>query len=334
LRACIEGLEDAHATKIIHGDIKPGNILFDVNNVPKIADFGVAIRLGKETTFLGPGSLKWQPPELERDVVVDEYTDYFSLGVVAYLLYTNRHPFYYEDPSSLFSERDNIKDENFIPKPPRDFNPSVSIEISNIIKGLISRIKSDRKEAFEKVKIIFGEIQLSDTKITCPHCSKPTFKDGPRCVECGKKIFTEEQIDIAEDIKKNLEIAKSRFFGDLLPREAIEKLDQIIFKYKDEKIPLLAECFSFKAYILNSRHLYLEAEQAATEGLNFMSNHVDLLHTRGYSRSRMDKYREAKADLQLALRYAVDDKKKDQINRLLNEIALRGPYNKSGFKRF
>lgn len=92
-------LAHAHEHKILHRDIKPGNILLDQQARPKIGDFGLARPIGAavgdgETIF---GTPHYTAPEvLKSPNRVDARADIFSVGVILHELLTGRLPA--EDP--------------------------------------------------------------------------------------------------------------------------------------------------------------------------------------------------------------------------------------------
>jgi serine/threonine protein kinase len=92
----LEGIGFAHKYKIIHGDIKPSNILLDQQGRAKVADFGLAFiaRYGKNKK--GEMSLVGTPvymsPEQLLEDDVDTRSDIYSLGVTFFNMLTATFP--------------------------------------------------------------------------------------------------------------------------------------------------------------------------------------------------------------------------------------------------
>lgn len=109
-----EALAEAHATGVVHRDVKPSNVLVGPGRRAKLVDFGVATRLGRpapddaitwsrphpdDTTVSAEagdglaGTVAYMSPEQAAGEVVDARSDVFSFGVLLYELLAGRRPF-------------------------------------------------------------------------------------------------------------------------------------------------------------------------------------------------------------------------------------------------
>ena len=90
-------MEVAHLHGIIHRDIKPDNIMFDADGVPKLADLGVArfaadVHLNTQKGMI-VGTPAYMPPEQMIDSHhIDERADIYSLGLVLYEMLAGKSP--------------------------------------------------------------------------------------------------------------------------------------------------------------------------------------------------------------------------------------------------
>ncbi len=93
------GLDAAHRADIIHRDIKSANIFLTRNETVKLLDFGLAKLIsssaGQSVTKAGEalGTLLYMSPEQLRGDPVDQRSDLWSLGVVAYEMVAGANPF-------------------------------------------------------------------------------------------------------------------------------------------------------------------------------------------------------------------------------------------------
>jgi hypothetical protein len=89
-------LEAAHASKLVHRDVKPQNVLIDPNGRAKVTDFGIARSLeaqGLTATGRVLGTTDYVSPEQALGHEVTGQSDIYSLGIVLYEMLTGETPF-------------------------------------------------------------------------------------------------------------------------------------------------------------------------------------------------------------------------------------------------
>ncbi|NLY00288.1 MAG: protein kinase [Rhodopirellula sp.] len=88
LSSCLSALGFLHTSGIIHGDVKPSNILVNPQNVVKLGDFGLARRASSEQGSMLKGTTKYMAPELVTNQFgpIGPASDLYSLGFSAYEL--------------------------------------------------------------------------------------------------------------------------------------------------------------------------------------------------------------------------------------------------------
>jgi tRNA A-37 threonylcarbamoyl transferase component Bud32 len=97
-------LDHAHASGIVHRDVKPANVMIDSAGQVKVMDFGIAkLETGANLTSTGSimGTPNYMSPEQARGLKVDRRSDLFSLGCVLYECLTGAKPFQGESVSVI-----------------------------------------------------------------------------------------------------------------------------------------------------------------------------------------------------------------------------------------
>ncbi len=88
LDALLDALATAHRQGLVHGGIKPGNVLLDHRGLPLLTDFGLALRRGVGTRVdaMALERLAWMAPEQIADAEVDAHADLYAVGLLAHAL--------------------------------------------------------------------------------------------------------------------------------------------------------------------------------------------------------------------------------------------------------
>jgi len=145
-----------HKFNVIHNDINTTNILFNENlNKIKLIDFNIAALLSKEhPTFTAAnimkGTLAYMSPEQtgRMNRYVDYRTDFYSLGITLYELFTHKLPFESDDPMEMVHCHIAKK-----PLEPYELDSKIPKVLSDIIMKLISKNAEDRYQSAWGIKL-------------------------------------------------------------------------------------------------------------------------------------------------------------------------------------
>ena len=130
----------AHHAGIIHGDVKPANIMITEEGEVKLSDFGIA-RFATQVS--GSGRIMGTPAYLAPEQIMGEphstRSDLFSLGIVLYQMLTGVPPF---DGSSVAAVCAQILTAD--PVEPSRRNPALPSGLDHIVMRCLAKKPEDR----------------------------------------------------------------------------------------------------------------------------------------------------------------------------------------------
>ena len=153
----LAGLEQAHAKRIVHRDIKAENVLVQADGTAKVLDFGVAkLEGGTVLTRVNEilGTVEYMAPEQILGDAVGPATDLYATGVLLYEMLTGVLPFTGDSPATLVYHQLNEE-----PHAPSFLNPMVSRALDRLVLKLLDKIPENRhgsaregREALEEIR--------------------------------------------------------------------------------------------------------------------------------------------------------------------------------------
>ncbi len=149
-----EILEQIHKQNIIHKDINSSNLVFNPDiGILKFIDFGISTQLSQQIMSLKnpdglEGTLAYMSPEQtgRMNRTLDYRTDFYSLGVTLYELFTHQLPFDSSDAIELV--HCHIAKQPIAPSELQD----IPVAISNIIMKLLEKMAEDRYQSAWGIK--------------------------------------------------------------------------------------------------------------------------------------------------------------------------------------
>jgi TolB-like protein len=143
-RSVAEALQHAHSHDVVHRDVKPENIMIDLDGRVRVMDFGLARPIGSgkmRITQAGMylGTPEYSSPEQCESRDLDGRSDLYSLGVVLYEMLSGRVPHSADTPLALMRK---ITSEE--PRPLRELNPNVPPGVAALVDKLLAKDMEDR----------------------------------------------------------------------------------------------------------------------------------------------------------------------------------------------
>ena len=167
MSAIADALSYANSHGIVHGDIKPSNILFRRDGSPFLTDFGVADMLGERDesgrtlaeTGMNTGSAAYTAPEQSRGEQTGEQADQYSLGVIFYELLTGHKPFRGENPMEIL-----LKQQSGSFRDPKQDRISLSDKTMQVLNRSLAAAPEERFDTISDFSTVLQDISAMKTR--------------------------------------------------------------------------------------------------------------------------------------------------------------------------
>ncbi len=151
-----EGLGAVHAKRLVHRDLKPGNIMRDPDGVIHLMDFGIARRVASEGTSVTAsgqiiGTPEYMSPEQARGEKVDLRSDIYALGVVVFEMFTGRVPFQGDTPVATILKH--------LQEPPPLDGPEAAKIPQPLVGVLRTALAKEREERYAGTEEFLGALR-------------------------------------------------------------------------------------------------------------------------------------------------------------------------------
>ena len=141
-----DGLRTAHQSGLLHRDIKPGNILFNDEGIPKLADFGLAgtqHEVSVETGLIW-GTPYYVAPEKLRGQPEDFRSDLYSLGASLFHALAGRPPFDAKTTSEVVAKHTTTPALSL-----KSLAPDVQEFTAQVIGRMLAKNPAERFETYD-----------------------------------------------------------------------------------------------------------------------------------------------------------------------------------------
>jgi len=143
-QSVVRALQAAHARAVVHSDVKPSNIMIDIDGRVKLVDFGIAGSLSDLASLdigMTPG---YAAPERFTSAGGSPEADFYSLGVTAYEALTGQLPFVAESASDWTGAH-----REQVPVPVRERQPGVPPDLAEFVEAALTKDPVQRHVALQ-----------------------------------------------------------------------------------------------------------------------------------------------------------------------------------------
>jgi eukaryotic-like serine/threonine-protein kinase len=190
-----EAMRDAHASGLVHGDIKPSNLMVEHDGRVRILDFGLALRhdaLATETVSLGStasagqtdpqGTIAYMAPERLQGATPDPRADVYALGVILYELACGMRPFATLHGLALAAALVQTSSDGW------DYAESLATPLIALIRAMTARQPDHRIDSMDEVLRRLAQLEQPDSDSSSPLRGTASVRLRRRAMAAGAAL--------------------------------------------------------------------------------------------------------------------------------------------------
>eukprot|EP00831_Metopus_contortus_P024172 TRINITY_DN2112_c0_g2_i2.p1 TRINITY_DN2112_c0_g2~~TRINITY_DN2112_c0_g2_i2.p1 ORF type:complete len:274 (-),score=43.92 TRINITY_DN2112_c0_g2_i2:155-976(-) len=204
IRPIVDAIKYCHTLGIVHRDLKPENLLYattDEKSAIKVSDFGLARFMNQDLMMTTCGTPGYVAPEILHQKGYGKAVDFWSIGVILYILLCGFPPFYAENNSDLFE---------IIKKGEYDFPSPYWDMISDLAKDLIRNLLIvDPLKRYDADKILAHPWIVGEKT---PRKQLPSVTHKMREYNEKKKLQKSAAVSLGDKAKKQFQFRFSSYY--------------------------------------------------------------------------------------------------------------------------
>ncbi|MGX9786805.1 protein kinase domain-containing protein [Janthinobacterium lividum] len=173
-----DAMDEAHAMDLVHGDLKPSNLMLEANGKVRILDFGLARHIdpqATQTTTLCDlqGTIAYMAPERLMGRLPDTRGDVYALGAMLYEMLAGQRHFAHLNGLALAAAHMQAT------QPWPDLPDSVPPAINALVRAMTAHDPAERPRTMRAVREALGAQRGEPLTLAAPLADEPPAKEEP-----------------------------------------------------------------------------------------------------------------------------------------------------------
>ncbi len=270
-----QALDYMHENKFIHRDVKPSNILLDIDNDAVLADFGIVCDVDRTQT-MAAGTIEYCAPEQMENIPgkkPDPRWDIYGLGITLYEMLTGINPYHLVANTQGQAAAIQKKYEGTYPRI-TEYNENIPYSLGLVVQKMINP-----QARYTNMKEVLSELRLYEIESD----------------SCSIGFSKTEEMKLPQNLVVLFEKA-SLYTREKLWKKALLKYNEILAK---DSCCFQAYCNKGEIYL--QRKLYTDALENFNLALQYRPEYYTALCQRAYTYLCLDDFVPALKDMEKAI---------------------------------